>query len=72
VIQAARRQRRGALLKRALKRETTATWEAWLRRCACVDRIVKGQEPGSPWDELLTLTLGLCGRPLFAAVEERV
>jgi DNA polymerase-3 subunit delta len=64
-------KKRAPLLKRALPRQSPAGWEALLRRCAQVDRIIKGQESGSPWDELLNLSLGLCGRPLFAT-EERI
>jgi DNA polymerase-3 subunit delta len=62
-------RRRVPLLKRALKRESRGGWEAWLARCAYTDRVIKGWEPGAPWDELLNLTLGLCGKPLFAAGE---
>lgn len=58
---------RQRLLRRALERAGTAQWEASMRQCARVDRIIKGQEPGNPWDELLNLTLKICGRPLFDA-----
>jgi len=70
-LQSAKQQKREARFQRALKRGTSAGWEAWLRRCARADRIIKGQESGNPWDELLTLTLGICGRPLFG-LDERV
>jgi DNA polymerase-3 subunit delta len=58
-------QRRLPLLKRAHSRHTARGWQVWLRRCAHADRIIKGHEPGESWDELLNLTLGLCGKPLF-------
>ncbi len=58
-------QSRQSLLKRAWSRQTAGGWQVWLRRCAHVDRVIKGQEPGESWDELLNLTLGLCGKPLF-------
>jgi DNA polymerase-3 subunit delta len=70
--QSARQQKRRVWLQQALNRETAATWEAWLSRCARGDRIIKGQEPGNAWDELLKLTLGICGRPLFPAAREPV
>ena len=36
-------------------------WQDWLRRCARVDRIIKGRAPGSAWDELVQLVLELSG-----------
>jgi DNA polymerase III subunit delta len=59
-------------LSKGLRRATVAQWEACLQQCARVDFVIKGQEPGSPWDELLNLTLKMCGQPLFTAVDERV
>jgi DNA polymerase-3 subunit delta len=38
-----------------------------LRHCARIDRICKGQAPGSAWDELLQLVLQLSGTDLLAA-----
>ena len=58
-------QRRQLLFKQAQSRQTANGWQEWLRRCARVDRIIKGQEPGESWNELLNLALGLCGKPLF-------
>lgn len=59
--------RRVPMLRQALRRQTSAGWYAWLQRCARVDRVIKGQAPGNPWDELLVLTMGLCGQPLLEA-----
>ncbi len=64
--------RRIPMLKMAYKRKTAAAWTAWLRRCARIDRMIKGQEPGNPWDELLVLTMSLCGQPLFDIANERI
>jgi len=57
--------RRVPMLKMAFRRQTSAAWAALLRRCARVDRMIKGQERGNPWDELLVLTMSLSGQPLF-------
>lgn len=45
----------------ALKRLSGRTCHALLRRCATLDRIIKGQATGNAWDELLQLTLQLAG-----------
>jgi DNA polymerase-3 subunit delta len=64
-------QRRGMLLRQALKRQDVAAWEACLRQCARADRMIKGPTPASAWDELLALTFAICGRPLFCIADER-
>lgn len=58
--------RRGPIA-RAAKRRPVAHWRMALRRCARLDRVIKGQAEGSVWDELLQLAFGLCGDPLFRA-----
>lgn len=53
----------------ALKRHRPEHWDDLLRACARLDRVVKGQAPGNPWDELIQLALWIAGkRPLVAAV----
>lgn len=47
---------RKALLRKALSRHTTVRWRNFLKRCARIDKVIKGVEPGRPWDELLTLS----------------
>ena len=55
---------RQALVGRALGRHSAAAWLGLLGDCAHLDRMVKGQAPGNPWDELVQLCLRLAGRPL--------
>lgn len=47
---------RKALVRKALSRHTETHWKGFLRRCARIDRVIKGVEPGRPWDELLMLS----------------
>ncbi|HDP90110.1 MAG TPA: DNA polymerase III subunit delta [Thioalkalivibrio sp.] len=60
-------KKRHALLQAAARRGDTRHWRRLLAACARVDRCIKGQESGDPWDELLQLTLSLSGRTLFGA-----
>jgi len=46
---------------RALKRLSSRDCHTLLRRCAVIDRLIKGQAAGNDWDELLQLTLQLAG-----------
>jgi DNA polymerase III subunit delta len=57
--------KRAPLVKKALARHRAPGWQALLARCALTDRVIKGQAPGSAWDELLQLILGMAGRPLL-------
>jgi DNA polymerase-3 subunit delta len=59
-------ERRRRQYEAALARLPRGRWAALLRRCARVDRVIKGVAPGRPWDELLDLILHMSGRPLFA------
>ncbi|ACL73357.1 DNA-directed DNA polymerase [Thioalkalivibrio sulfidiphilus HL-EbGr7] len=63
--------KRAPLVKKALARHRAPAWRALLALCARTDRVIKGQAPGSPWDELLQLTIGLAGRPLFGRPASR-
>lgn len=58
---------RQQLVGKALTRHTLATWQGLLADCARLDRMVKGQAPGNPWDELVQLCLRLAGRPVALA-----
>ncbi len=48
-------------LGRALHRHTAADWAALLARCARLDRVAKGAERGSFWEELVELALLAAG-----------
>lgn len=54
-------QSRGTTFSRALQRLSGAACNRLLRRCALIDRVIKGQEAGNAWDELLQLTLWIAG-----------
>jgi DNA polymerase-3 subunit delta len=56
-------QNRKAVVGRALQRLARRDGDATrlLRRCALVDRVIKGQAAGNEWDELLQLLLELAG-----------
>ncbi len=54
-------EKRKPLIGRALQRVPGPQWRDWLRRCAHIDRVIKGRAAGSCWDELLQLTLDLAG-----------
>lgn len=58
---------RQQLVGKALTRHTSGTWLDLLGGCTRLDRMVKGQAPGNPWDELVQLCLRLAGRPLSLA-----
>ena len=47
---------RKPLLRKALARHSSAKWKMFLKRCARIDKVIKGVELGRPWDELLTLS----------------
>ncbi len=54
-------QKRRPAFKQALARVPGPVWCRLLRRCAALDRLIKGLGDGSPWDELLQLTVDICG-----------
>ena len=53
--------KRKPLIGGVLQRIRGRQWWVLLQRCAAIDRVIKGREPGSSWDELLQLTLRLAG-----------
>lgn len=44
-----------------LKRHPYIYWERLLKRCAHIDRVLKGQQAGNAWEELRRLALGFAG-----------
>ena len=59
VIKAGVWENRRGLISKALARHSAARWKLFVKRCARLDRICKGMEPGvkseRAWDELLIL-----------------
>ncbi len=58
-------EQRRPLLRAALQRHPASRWRQLLRRAARIDRVIKGAERGSTWEELLQLVLLMAGRRLF-------
>jgi DNA polymerase-3 subunit delta len=48
-------------VRAALQRHNLKRWLQLLRRGGRIDRMIKGSEPGNPWDELLQLALLMAG-----------
>ena len=51
----------------ALQRYPLKRWQGLLWQVGDIERVIKGQAAGKPWDELLQLTLKIAGAPLFKA-----
>jgi len=49
-------ENRKALIRKALSRHSSIRWKLFLKRCAKIDKVIKGVEPGRVWDELLMLS----------------
>jgi len=49
-------ENRKALIRKALSRHGAGRWKFFLKRCAKIDRVIKGVEQGRAWDELLMLS----------------
>lgn len=58
---------RQPLVERALKRLSLRGWSLLLGRCAAIDRVIKGAQVGSAWDELLSLSMAMAGAPVSIA-----
>ena len=58
-------EKRKPLINKALQRLTAADCQRLLQHSACLDRIIKGVEPGHAWDKLMLLSLDLSGQPLL-------
>ncbi len=54
-------KKRKAAVRAGLQRHNLKRWQLLLRRAGRIDRMIKGVEPGNPWDELLQLTLLMAG-----------
>ncbi len=54
-------------VRAALAGRTWSHFRRLLQRAARCDRVIKGVEPGDPWDELLALAVGLAGPELPSA-----
>jgi DNA polymerase-3 subunit delta len=59
--------KRKPMVSAALQRVRGRQWWQLLKRCTQIDRVIKGRAAGSPWDELLQLTLHLSGVPIPVA-----
>lgn len=59
--------KRKVVVTAALKRHSPARWQAMLQLAARIDRMIKGQETGNVWDELLQLCLMITGTQLMRA-----
>jgi DNA polymerase-3 subunit delta len=57
--------KRKPLIKKALQRSNLTKIQQWLKACRKIDRIIKGQEAGRAWDELLELGLQVAGKPII-------
>ena len=55
-------EKRKPMVREALKRHGLGRWFGFLQHCAKIDRLIKGQELGKPWDELLQLGLSIAGK----------
>lgn len=53
--------KRKSLIRGALQRSSLEKAQQWLKHCRQIDRIIKGQEAGRAWDELLELGLQVAG-----------
>ncbi len=49
-------ENRKPLIRKALARHRAPRWKLFLKRCAKIDKVIKGVETGRPWDELLMLS----------------
>ncbi|MBD3671818.1 MAG: DNA polymerase III subunit delta [Gammaproteobacteria bacterium] len=64
-------EKRKPFVRQGLTRHNASRWQALLRRCGHIDRMIKGAAAGNPWDELLELTLLMAGVRLFARAARR-
>lgn len=56
--------KRKALVNAALQRLSCQDWQQLLRLAGMIDRQIKGLAAGRVWDELLELSLAICGQPM--------
>ncbi len=60
--------RRKRPVQAALRRYPLKRWQALVWQVGEIERVIKGQATGKPWDELLQLILKVAGAPLFKGV----
>ena len=52
-------------ISRTAKKHDAASFDRELLRAHRIDRMIKGVEPGDPWDNVLEFALGIAGRPVL-------
>jgi DNA polymerase-3 subunit delta len=57
---------RMAAVQQTARRHGPASFARELLRAHRIDRMIKGVEPGNPWDGMVELALGLAGKPVMA------
>jgi DNA polymerase-3 subunit delta len=55
-------------LNRTARRHDRASIDRELLRAHLIDRMIKGVEPGDPWDSVVELALGIAGKPVMKEV----
>ncbi|MCP4410464.1 MAG: DNA polymerase III subunit delta [Gammaproteobacteria bacterium] len=64
-------QRRKPLIAKALRRHSHCVWCRLLRRCAQVDRVIKGVDnQDREWEKLLQLVLQMCGQHVLSTTSD--
>jgi DNA polymerase-3 subunit delta len=59
---------RAEALTRIARRHDRASIDRELLRAHRIDRMIKGVEPGDPWDSVVELALGIAGKPVMKEV----
>ena len=57
--------KRKSMVQSAMNRLPERVWQQLLMRCGVIDRMIKGQEEGNPWSELLQLALLMSGKRII-------
>ena len=57
---------RMAAMQKTARRHGVESFDRELARAHQIDRMVKGVEPGDPWQAMVDLALGIAGTPVFA------
>jgi DNA polymerase-3 subunit delta len=57
--------KRKPYIQKGLQRHNLKRWQTLLRRAARIDRLIKGQEAGNVWDELIELVILMAGGRVF-------
>jgi DNA polymerase-3 subunit delta len=65
-------EKRKPFFEQALQRHNPRRWPQLLRRCAHVDRVIKGRASGDAWGELQEIALAVSGVHLFGPAVQRV